>query len=70
MHEGPVSAVLGLEGVPSVSESTMIARDGALAAYEDARIHVQHLSARESVEAVEAAKAPASRSPARRRRTT
>jgi dihydroorotase len=57
MHEGPVSAALGLAGVPSVSESTMIARDAALAAYEDARIHVQHLSAAESVEVVRAAKA-------------
>jgi dihydroorotase len=57
MHEGPVSAALGLAGVPSVSESTMIARDAALAAYEDARIHVQHLSAQESVEVVRAAKA-------------
>jgi dihydroorotase len=56
MHEGEVSAALGLEGIPSVSESTMIARDAALAAYEDARIHVLHLSARESVEAVAAAK--------------
>jgi dihydroorotase len=57
MHEGAVSAALGLAGVPSVSESTMIARDAALAAYEGARIHVQHLSAAESVEAVRAAKA-------------
>jgi dihydroorotase len=57
MHEGAVSAALGLAGIPSVSESTMIARDAALAAYEDARIHVQHLSAAESVEAVRAAKA-------------
>ena len=57
MHEGPVSAALGLAGVPSVSESTMIARDAALAAYEDARIHVQHLSAVESVDAVRAARA-------------
>jgi dihydroorotase len=56
MHEGIVSAALGLAGVPSVAESTMIARDAALAAYEDARIHVQHLSARESVEVVRAAK--------------
>jgi dihydroorotase len=56
MHEGVVSAALGLAGVPSVAESTMIARDAALAAYEDARIHVQHLSARESVKAVAAAK--------------
>jgi dihydroorotase len=57
MHEGPVSAALGLAGVPSVSESTMIARDAALAAYEGARVHVQHLSAAESVEVVRAAKA-------------
>jgi dihydroorotase len=56
MHEGEVSALLGMEGVPSVSESTMIARDAALAAYEGARIHVQHLSARESVAAVATAK--------------
>jgi dihydroorotase len=57
MHEGPVSAALGLAGIPSVSESTAIARDAALAGYEDGRIHVQHLSAVESVEAVRAAKA-------------
>jgi dihydroorotase len=56
MHEGRVSAGLGLTGWPSVAESTMIARDAALAAFEDARIHVQHLSARESVEAIAAAK--------------
>ncbi len=56
MHEGAVSAVLGLSGIPSISESTMIARDAAIAAYEEARIHVQHLSAHESVEAVRAAK--------------
>ena len=56
MHEGEVSALLGMEGVPAVSESTMIARDAALAAYEEARIHVQHLSARESVEVVAAAR--------------
>jgi dihydroorotase len=56
MHEGDVSARLGLAGIPSVSESTLIARDAALARYEDGRIHIQHLSARESVEAVWAAK--------------
>jgi len=56
MHEGPVSAALGLTGIPSVSESTMIARDAALAGYEEARIHVQHLSARESVAAIAAAR--------------
>ncbi len=56
MHEGEVSAALGLAGIPSVSESTMIARDAALAGHEDARVHTLHLSARGSVEAVERAK--------------
>ena len=32
MHEGAVSARLGLAGIPSLSESTMVARDAALAA--------------------------------------
>lgn len=57
MAEGAVSAALGLAGVPSASEATMIARDGALCLHEGGRAHVQHLSARESVEAVAAAKA-------------
>jgi dihydroorotase len=56
MHEGLVSAALGLAGAPPIAESSMIARDAAIAAYEGARIHIQHLSARESVEAVAAAK--------------
>jgi dihydroorotase len=57
MHEGAVSARLGLAGIPSLSESTMIARDGALAGYERARMHFQHLSCVESVLALEQAKA-------------
>lgn len=57
MHEGPVSARLGLAGIPSISESTMVGRDVALAAYEGARIHIQHVSAAESVSAIEQAKA-------------
>jgi dihydroorotase len=57
MHEGEVSAMLGMAGVPAVSASTMIARDCALARYEGARVHVQHLSARASVEEIARAKA-------------
>ena len=57
MHEGAVSALLGLAGIPSVSESTMVARDCALAAYEGGRIHLQHVSARETVEVIERARA-------------
>ncbi len=57
MHEGEVSALLGLAGIPSVSESVMVARDTELAAYEEGRIHVQHVSARETVAVLERAKA-------------
>jgi len=57
MHEGAVSARLGMEGIPSISESTMVARDAALAAYEQGRVHFQHLSCVESVEALAAWKA-------------
>jgi dihydroorotase len=57
MHEGKVSAALGLGGIPSVSESTMVARDAALAGYEQARVHFQHLSCVASVQAVAHAKA-------------
>jgi dihydroorotase len=53
MHEGAVSARLGLAGIPSVSESTMVARDGALALYEQARVHFQHVSCQESLRAIE-----------------
>jgi dihydroorotase len=57
MHEGAVSAALGIGGIPSVSESTMVARDAALAGYEDARVHFQHLSCAASVRAMAEAKA-------------
>ena len=57
MHEGEVSALLGLAGIPSISESAIVARDCQLAQYEGGRIHVQHVSARETVEVLERAKA-------------
>ena len=55
MHEGPVSAELGFAGYPSVAESLMVERDLSLAAYENAPLHLLHLSARESVAALRAA---------------
>src|SRR3954452_14261264 len=57
MHEGAVSAELGFTGYPSVAESVMVERDLALAAYERAPLHLLHLSARESVTALEEAQA-------------
>ena len=57
MHEGEVSAELGFTGYPSVAESLMVERDLALAAYEGQPIHLLHLSARESVDALRRARA-------------
>jgi dihydroorotase len=57
MHEGAVSAELGFSGYPSVAESLMVERDLSLAAYEEQPLHLLHLSARESVEAVRGAQA-------------
>jgi dihydroorotase len=57
MHEGAVSAELGFTGYPSVAESLMVERDLSLAAYEEQPLHLLHLSARESVEAVREAQA-------------
>ncbi len=56
MHEGAVSAALGIGGIPTLSESTMLARDVAIAGYEGARVHLQHLSCAASVEAIARAK--------------
>lgn len=61
MHEGAVSARLGVAGIPSISESTFVSRDAAIALYEDARVHFQHLSAAESVAALAAARAAGAR---------
>ncbi len=57
VHEGTVSAELGFGGYPSVGESVMVERDLALAAFEDQPLHLLHLSARESVEALSHARA-------------
>jgi dihydroorotase len=57
MHEGAVSAELGFAGYPSVAESVMVERDLALAAFEEQPVHLLHLSARGSVEALSRAQA-------------
>jgi dihydroorotase len=56
MHEGAVSAELGFTGYPSVAESLMVERDLSLAAYERQPLHLLHLSAWESVQALRRAR--------------
>jgi dihydroorotase len=54
-HEGAVAAELGIGPYPSTAESVMVERDLSLAEAEDRQIHLMHLSARESVTALDAA---------------
>jgi dihydroorotase len=51
-----VARDLGVAGIPSISESTMVARDAEIAGYEGGQVHMQHLSCIASVRAVAQAK--------------
>ncbi len=55
MHEGALSTQWGIPGIPSVAESVAVARDILLAS-TFGRIHLAHLSVKESIELVRQAK--------------
>ncbi len=52
MNEGPVSTHLGLRGQPAAGEAIMVERDILLAELTGGRLHVAHVSAAASVDAV------------------
>ncbi|MCB0917113.1 MAG: dihydroorotase [Actinobacteria bacterium] len=56
MHEGVVSAELGLEGWPAAAEESIIARDILLADHVGSRLHICHVSTAGSVELIRFAK--------------
>jgi dihydroorotase len=57
MNEGPVATMLGLRGVPGVAESMVVERDVLLAELTGGRVHIAHLSAAASLDAVRRGKA-------------
>jgi len=57
MNEGWVATRLGLAGWPAVAEAALVARDVMLAEMTRARLHVAHVSTRESLELVRRARA-------------
>lgn len=57
MHEGKVSARLGVDGTPGIAEETMIARDILLAEFTGGHVHVAHISTAKAVDLVRRAKA-------------
>lgn len=56
MHEGNVSYELGIPARPSMAESIAVARDILIAEAVKAPIHIAHISTKEGVELVRAAK--------------
>ncbi len=56
MHEGAVSAELGLPGQPAAAEEVMAARDIGMAAVTGGRLHIQHISSAGTLDLVREAK--------------
>lgn len=56
VHQGEVSQRLGVNGIPSIAESTQIARDVLLAEATGCHYHVCHVSTKESVRVIRDAK--------------
>ena len=56
MNEGYNSMILGLKGIPNQAEAIAVARDISLAELTGAKIHIQHVSTKESVEIIKQAK--------------
>lgn len=57
MHEGPVSALLGLRGIPAEAEEICVARDVAMTRLTSGRLHIAHVSTAQGVDVVRRAKA-------------
>ena len=57
MNDGYMSTYLGLRGIPKSAESVAVSRDILLAEELGARLHICHISTKNSIEAVRAAKA-------------
>ena len=57
MNEGPVATLLGLRGAPAAGEAIMVERDVLLAELTGGRVHIAHLSAAASLDAVRRGKA-------------
>ena len=56
MNEGTVATRLGLSGIPNAAETIMVLRDIALCELTGTRLHIAHVSTRESVRAIRNAK--------------
>ena len=56
MHEGRVSSLLGMGGIPALAETVIVARDLAVAELTGAAYHVQHISCAGTLDLIDAAR--------------
>lgn len=56
MHEGAVSTLLGLRGMPAAAEDVMVSRDITLAEITGARLHIMHVSTEGAVSSIRRAR--------------
>lgn len=56
MNEGFISTLLGLRGIPAISESARVARELELCAMTKGKLHIAHVSTKRSVELIRDAK--------------
>ena len=56
IHEGEVSTILGLKGIPSIAEEIMIDRDISLCKYTESKLHLSYISTKNSVSKIKKAK--------------
>ena len=56
MHEGAVSARLGVPGIPSIAEDMAVARDAIIAEYTGTHVHIAHIASKGAVDIVRQAK--------------
>ncbi|MGB5217082.1 MAG: dihydroorotase [Smithella sp.] len=57
MNEGYYSTILGLNGIPSIAEEAMVARDILIAEFTKTAVHIAHVSTAGSVHLIRDAKA-------------
>lgn len=56
MNEGKMSTILGLKGIPREAERIIVSRDIALAELTGAKLHIAHVSIKESIDLIRCAK--------------
>jgi len=56
MNEGPISARIGLSGIPSISEEIIVEREISIARFTGCPVHIAHVSTAGSVQKIRRAK--------------